>query len=283
VTWTTWAAWCEKHGIDHGRRESIVNKTALSAGTNRRIGGRSPAEYVKTVEAAAGISGDELDAVFRTHLLDPATLRAGDFDAFFADRRARLLELIGEAIGRPIVDTETESPALFVQEDDELSDTEADATAAAEEPASGDSTGRVHADPTMVTAGSALPADTAPAAMLPAPGQAQADTAYSSDYEDLERAFHTAMVEVYQRAKEEARYHATYFIQMVSDRGGLATARHLLHSSAVSEGFTALWERHRLDLTVEAVVLQERFTPLFSDEERRIARTRLEEYGYRTA
>ena len=67
---------------------------------------------------------------------------------------------------------------------------------------------------------------------------------------------------------------------MVSDRGGLATARYLLHASSVSEGFTALWERRRLDLTVEAVVLQERFAPLFSDEERRIARARLREYGY---
>jgi nucleotidyltransferase/DNA polymerase involved in DNA repair len=90
------------------------------------------------------------------------------------------------------------------------------------------------------------------------------------------------MVDVYQRAKREAGYQATYFIQMVSDRGGLATARYLLHASGVSEGFTALWERRRLDLTVEAVVLQERFAPLFSDEERRIARARLREYGYET-
>jgi hypothetical protein len=90
------------------------------------------------------------------------------------------------------------------------------------------------------------------------------------------------MVDVYQRAKREAGYQATYFIQMVSDRGGLATARYLLHASGVSEGFTALWERRRLDLTVEAVVLQERFAPLFSDEERSIARARLREYGYHT-
>ena len=68
----------------------------------------------------------------------------------------------------------------------------------------------------------------------------------------------------------------------MSDRGGLATARYLLHASGVSEGFTALWERRRLDLTVEAVVLQERFASLFSDEERKIARDRLAEYGYYT-
>jgi hypothetical protein len=113
-------------------------------------------------------------------------------------------------------------------------------------------------------------------------GHEVAGTAEPRDDENLEGAFHTAMVDVYQRAKREAGYHATYFIQMVSDRGGLATARHLLHASRVSEGFTALWERRRLDLTVEAVVLQERFASLFSDEEREIARTRLAQYGYHT-
>ncbi len=89
------------------------------------------------------------------------------------------------------------------------------------------------------------------------------------------------MVEVYRRAKQEAGYHATYFLQMVSERGGLATARHLLQTSSVSDGFTTLWERHRLDLTVEAVVLRQQFAPLFTEQELRTARSRLEEYGYR--
>jgi hypothetical protein len=102
----------------------------------------------------------------------------------------------------------------------------------------------------------------------------------SADTRALERDFHAAMVEVYKRAKQEAGYTATYFVQMVSQRGGLATARHLLHAPKVSDGFTALWERGRLDLSVEALVLQQRFKPLFTDEEREGARSRLEEYGY---
>jgi hypothetical protein len=101
-----------------------------------------------------------------------------------------------------------------------------------------------------------------------------------TDNRALERDFHAAMVEVYKRAKQEAGYPATYFIQMVSQRGGLATARHLLHAPKVSDGFTALWERGRLDLSVETLVLQERFAQLFTDEEREGARSRLDEYGY---
>src|SRR5687767_4704032 len=62
----------------------------------------------------------------------------------------------------------------------------------------------------------------------------------------LEEQFHQAMIEIHRRAKVEADYNATRFIGMVADRGGLATARYLLHSPKVSEGYAALWERGRL-------------------------------------
>ncbi len=99
---------------------------------------------------------------------------------------------------------------------------------------------------------------------------------------DVERQFHKAMVEVYESAKRETGYNATRFIQMISEQGGVGTARQLLHSPQVSDGFTALWERHRLDLAVEALVLRPDFDSLFSDEEREIARERLASYGYGT-
>ena len=41
-----------------------------------------------------------------------------------------------------------------------------------------------------------------------------------------------------------------------------------------------LWERKRLDLTVEAMILRPEWQALFSDVERRIAVNRLREYGY---
>ena len=86
----------------------------------------------------------------------------------------------------------------------------------------------------------------------------------------LETAFHDAMLDVYRRAKAEAHYTATRFLGMVVERGGLETARYLLHAATVSEGYTALWERGRLDLTVEAVILQPVWRELFTDAERQI-------------
>jgi hypothetical protein len=65
---------------------------------------------------------------------------------------------------------------------------------------------------------------------------------------DIERQFDVAMMDIYHRAKHEAGYNATRYLQMLQEHGGLGTAKILLHSLHVSDGYTALWERDRLDL-----------------------------------
>lgn len=99
--------------------------------------------------------------------------------------------------------------------------------------------------------------------------------------DELERQFHRAMISIYETAKRELGYNATRFRQMISEHGGLATALQLLWSDVPSEGFTTLWEHGRLDLTVEAHVLQAEFAPLFADRDREQARARLDAYGWR--
>ncbi|GAA3408448.1 GmrSD restriction endonuclease domain-containing protein [Streptosporangium vulgare] len=96
----------------------------------------------------------------------------------------------------------------------------------------------------------------------------------------VDAEFDAAMRSVYDRARGEANYHATYFLSMLAEHGSLATARKLLHAPAVSDGFAALWERGRLDLTVEALVVQSRFADLFTPAEVEIAHHRLGQFGY---
>ena len=100
------------------------------------------------------------------------------------------------------------------------------------------------------------------------------------DTSALERAFHQRMIDIYKAAKSEARYNASRFLSMVNEHGGLETAQILLRASAVSEGYTALWERQRLDLTVEAVILEEPWRALFNKSEQETAVRRLKQYGY---
>jgi len=97
----------------------------------------------------------------------------------------------------------------------------------------------------------------------------------------LAQKFDEAMFGIYQRALSEVNYKATRFLQMLHDHRGLETAKILLHSPNVSEGYTALWERGRLDLTVEAVIHDNpNWHPLFTSEELAICTKRLTEYEY---
>jgi hypothetical protein len=94
--------WCRDHGIPPAQCDSIVNKTPLSARTNRVIGGRAPSEYLSRLQNSAGITAEQLDAHLSTHLVDPALLRADDFDRFFAARQAALLGRIEQVMGKRI-------------------------------------------------------------------------------------------------------------------------------------------------------------------------------------
>jgi hypothetical protein len=98
---------------------------------------------------------------------------------------------------------------------------------------------------------------------------------------DPQVEFGRAMRHVYSRAKSEVGYNATYFLRMLTDYGPMDTARRLIASTQPSEGFTQLWERKRLDLTVEAQVLRPEFATLFTEDELMKCRARLSEYGWR--
>src|SRR5438132_3919824 len=98
---------------------------------------------------------------------------------------------------------------------------------------------------------------------------------------DLGKQFDAAMFEIYRRAKSEAGYNATIFLRMVSDKGGLTTARYLINSARPSDGYTHLYERGRLDLTVEAMVAENaKWHELFTGKEVVAATSRLKKYGY---
>ncbi|MGH9447639.1 MAG: hypothetical protein ACRD3O_18210 [Terriglobia bacterium] len=96
----------------------------------------------------------------------------------------------------------------------------------------------------------------------------------------LEERFHEEMLNIYRRANDECRYNPTRFPSMVNGVGGKAAAKALLHPGSPQYGFEVLWERGRLDLTVEAVVLREPWRQLFSPDELAEIRSRLKQHGH---
>ncbi len=76
-------------------------------------------------------------------------------------------------------------------------------------------------------------------------------------------------------------YNPTSFLRMIHELGGLQTTKQLINSDTPSDGFVKLWEMKRLDLTVEALVVESKqFRTLFLTSEILRARHRLKGYGY---
>ena len=97
---------------------------------------------------------------------------------------------------------------------------------------------------------------------------------------DLENRFHAAMLQIYERAKEQCDYNANYFLQSVNEHGGVATAHSLLAQPGVSEGFTRLWECGCLHITLECLVLHPKYRKLFTKQELAVAHKRLTDCGF---
>lgn len=94
--------WCNQNGVDAEHRESIVNKTVISARTNRSIGGVAPSRYLALIERQAQITTERLDELLATHLVPAEPVRADDFDRYFAERREGLCQLVEEALGKAV-------------------------------------------------------------------------------------------------------------------------------------------------------------------------------------
>ena len=63
------------------------------------------------------------------------------------------------------------------------------------------------------------------------------------------------MIDSFYLLSNKYGYRPTYFLRMVEEYGGVEATRRLLGSASPAEGLTRPWELKRLDLSVEASVL----------------------------
>ena len=112
--------WCNKHDIDWGIANCIVNKTALDARTNRRIGGAAPSLYLSRIEGGDSIEPHVLDGFLRSHDIDPVALRQDDFGHFFNQRFESLLGYVERAMGKPVNRRPDRDDSPFVERETDI-------------------------------------------------------------------------------------------------------------------------------------------------------------------
>ena len=116
--------WCEDIGISPRVFNAIVNKTAISYKANRMIGGKAPSLYLAQIQGHAQVllKDDAMDEILKSHVIDPALLRADSFEAFYAARKAALLALVERAMCKSSAEAST---AVADDEEDEEVEVEA--------------------------------------------------------------------------------------------------------------------------------------------------------------
>ena len=122
-------SWCASHTpqgkrvtdtekpVEPGIANCIVNKTALDARTNRRIGGSAPSFYLARIEAADEIETHVLDGFLCSHDIDPAALRHDDFAQFFNQRFESLLRHAERAMCKPVNRRPDRDESPFAEQD----------------------------------------------------------------------------------------------------------------------------------------------------------------------
>lgn len=94
--------------------------------------------------------------------------------------------------------------------------------------------------------------------------------------EDLIAKFHEKALQVYEEGKRATGYRGTRYLQKVRKDGGLKAAKSWLKrrgkNDAPTGGFLKLVDFGRLDVSLEAQVIQDPWAQLFTPEELAIAR-----------
>ncbi len=114
-------AWCVKNGISKDDYNCIVNKTPLSARTNRIIGGDAPSKYLVRLQKQAGVSEKEFQDILKSHVLSPEFLYADDFVSFFNDRKEKILQRIEKSMNKPILREAVQAEeGVYIDEDEDI-------------------------------------------------------------------------------------------------------------------------------------------------------------------
>ena len=85
------------------------------------------------------------------------------------------------------------------------------------------------------------------------------------------------LLSLFKRTGRATGYWPRYFLRSLRRHGGLAVARKLLQPGPVGDGFNRLIEVHRVNLSVEAIAISDRYAGLFTKAELDEAQRRLDQ------
>jgi hypothetical protein len=113
--------WCEKNGVRRAVYNTIINKTPISYKANRMIGGHAPSKYLSRLQELKTVQLDDtaMNSIVASHFIEPDAMRADDFKAFYAARKASLIALVERAMAKAVVGVPAGTLVVTEDENDE--------------------------------------------------------------------------------------------------------------------------------------------------------------------
>jgi hypothetical protein len=93
----------------------------------------------------------------------------------------------------------------------------------------------------------------------------------------IERKLYGRMMDVIQTCQRELRWKPTAAIRMIHKHNPVEAAGRMVLTPGGTAGFTRCWKAGRLELSFEAVILEEEVRPLFDEAVLAKAQNRLEQ------
>lgn len=96
----------------------------------------------------------------------------------------------------------------------------------------------------------------------------------------LEKKLQEEFIKNCKIAEKECEYNPTRFIQTLEKFGAVRTMQEILRKGRTSDSFDKLQKAGRIELTMEATIVNKKYAELFTDDEVNSCYELLCEYGY---
>lgn len=100
-------AHCKSKDYPPKKWNSVINKTPISASSNRSIGGHAPSVYIGTMRLKA-LKDEEIVKIIESHKINYKYLSTDNFDAYFIDRTKMIIKRIEKAMGKSMTGLDSE-------------------------------------------------------------------------------------------------------------------------------------------------------------------------------
>ena len=99
--------YCVKMKYPKEKWNSVINKTPITASTNREIGGVAPTKYLTKLEKNKKVTPSQLNEHLSSHWVDIDSIRNDDFNNHLIFRAKAILKAIESATGKSISGMDT--------------------------------------------------------------------------------------------------------------------------------------------------------------------------------